>query len=1190
MAHIGCRPGLYSLLRLLAFLTLKGCSSFARVSQDDQILVWEDLREEVNRMTQYNHSCLLKDSQCWHDGTKWPLKESNPADGEVWLCRCDDDCIRYGDCCLDKAEADWGDGREEGSGRFNCREIGSMSESSILTGILMIDDCLPAYHGHPFERMCLQNVTSEAYTFVLDLAVTSRATNITYANYYCALCNNDALDLHNWTIEIVCNTKEILKDFSMVEFMNEATYEPRRRGWERYTYKTEEDQKRNTFQEKHTCFPKIKEFQNAGDFANKFGGRPCIFPGRIASPYQQVRRCHADWPDRIDFEKCRRYSLMVAYRSLEGKVMYKNPHCARCNFVNVSQGDLQCPQSIKYTTLALQVLSQPLCFSVLMDFRAGRCDEKTELWDPVLEICHKIHCGHLFKLVAGRCERDVEAYDSLSNSSLLDNSCPKKRLNITEYVPRSDGSIFVNASKKVYAKGEFEVTNDTQVLVCHNVSHYIDAFTAVHQYLTLVVLSISLVALALHIAVYILVPRQRNLPGKNLFSLSCCLFVAHILFLTGTRQTEVYGLCMFLSCSLHYFWLASFCWMNVMSVDVCRTFSSQVYRGNSGGRKTYLLYSLYAWTVPALVVALALLLEWVDLLPEYRPEYATKLCWINNRHGLALFFLLPVGAIVIENVVLFLVSTYGICRQMKAARYANVRSQSAKGPQKKTEVNFSSQLAQNHHTRRDRVRLLLYMKLGVIQGLTWLTGFIAAFVDIPACWYPFTVLNGLQGAFIFVFFDMKQKVAEAVWEAVTRRPWTKRSTSSDTRTTATGAAGHTDNKRNESSESYSESEGERLGTTASHVPLGIENTGWDRSRKVTQAPKGVVGGSPATAKQNRPAPSPSLPSDSRQRAKGSGRKTEADSVGVGGVRNGDLRGGVVRGKFDDEGPDPQVVKRRPKFGAEGASEVPAAQPPVSPVAPNQLLQTPRGKRKAELHRVVDLLQQLKESHRNSLDLPDLVHQLLLRSGASTGPTGTSGTEKLAKCRSFTEGADAVWQEDRHSGLAARLRLLEYSAECPTIHSLISSHGQAPPRDARLPQDANMPPAIHANAGSNSSGAAGSAASQQEVAAVGAVSPSCSPGTTRRRPASLNRTCSASLRSVDKAQAVRQEEPKEPVARAPLRATQSFSHISHVALAAAIMQRAATDARKRGRREGQQTPAEGLPHTRTSLKNTAESLV
>lgn len=30
-------------------------------------------------------------------------------------------------------------------------------------GILMIDNCLPAYQGHPFERMCLQNVSLMTY-------------------------------------------------------------------------------------------------------------------------------------------------------------------------------------------------------------------------------------------------------------------------------------------------------------------------------------------------------------------------------------------------------------------------------------------------------------------------------------------------------------------------------------------------------------------------------------------------------------------------------------------------------------------------------------------------------------------------------------------------------------------------------------------------------------------------------------------------------------------------------------------------------------------------------------------------------------------------------------------------------------------------------------------------------------------
>lgn len=914
MAHIRCSQGLYTLLGLL-FLALEGRASFALGSPREQILVWGDLREEVELVTKYKASCSPKDFQCWHDGKERPVEgdRSLKSSRDIFrLCYCDDDCIRYGDCCLDKAEADWGDGREEGSGRFSCRKIHYLDSE---LGILMIDNCLPAYQGHPFERMCLQNVTREAYTFVLDVAVTSRATNITYANYYCALCNDDASDLHNWTINIICNTQEILKDFSKVEFMSKATYYPGRREWKRFTYKSEEDEQKGIYEETHTCSCQINEFKSAEDFAGRFGGRPCIYPKKEIigddqnSPKeQQVRRCHPDWPDRIDFEKCQRYSLMMTYGSTENSVTYKNPHCASCNFANVSQGDLQCLQPGK-RRLVVYYHNIPPCFSVLMDFRGGRCDEATELWDPVLEMCHKIHCGHLFRLVGGRCERDLEAYGSLSNSTLLDSACPKRLLNLTEYAPRSDGSIFVNASKKIYAKGEFELTNDTQVLVCHDASHYADAFSTAHQYLTLVVLSVSLVALALHMAVFMLVPRHRNLPGKNLFSLSCCLFVAHVLFLAGTRETDVYGLCVFLSCSLHYFWLASFCWMNVMSVDVCRTFSSQLYRGDSDGGRTFLLYSLYAWTVPALVVSLALLLDWVDLLPDYRPEYATRLCWINNRHGLALFFLLPVGAIVQENVVLFLISTYGIYKQMKAARYANVRSQSTregrgeKAPRRKSDAlrdGVSRKTAQQaRRARKDRGRLILYMKLGVIQGLTWLTGFIAAFADIPACWYPFTVLNGLQGAFIFIGFDMKRKVAEAVWEAVTGRPWTKKSSSKDTRTTTVGHS----NSHNRSSKSYSDSDGEGLIKNTSEDPLVLENTTWDRTVGLTTPSEVISRGSSAATKTWK---SSSLSSDSLQR----GQRERATGSGRGGaevLRNGDLCGGVVRGQFEDEGPHRQGV-------------------------------------------------------------------------------------------------------------------------------------------------------------------------------------------------------------------------------------------------------------------------------------------
>lgn len=73
MAHIRCSQGLYTLLGLL-FLALEGRASFALGSPREQILVWGDLREEVELVTKYKASCSPKDFQCWHDGKERPVE------------------------------------------------------------------------------------------------------------------------------------------------------------------------------------------------------------------------------------------------------------------------------------------------------------------------------------------------------------------------------------------------------------------------------------------------------------------------------------------------------------------------------------------------------------------------------------------------------------------------------------------------------------------------------------------------------------------------------------------------------------------------------------------------------------------------------------------------------------------------------------------------------------------------------------------------------------------------------------------------------------------------------------------------------------------------------------------------------------------------------------------------------------
>jgi len=66
--------------------------------------------------------------------------------------------------------------------------------------------------------------------------------------------------------------------------------------------------------------------------------------------------------------------------------------------------------------------------------------------------------------------------------------------------------------------------------------------------------------------------------------------------------------------------------------------------------------------------------------------------------------------------------------------------------------------------RQDQTLFYLYLKLFVIMGLTWIFGFIAAFARVQFLWYPFIVFNGLQGAFIFVMFDMKRKIGYMLWD------------------------------------------------------------------------------------------------------------------------------------------------------------------------------------------------------------------------------------------------------------------------------------------------------------------------------------------------------------------------------------------------------------------------------------------
>ncbi|MCL4129209.1 UNVERIFIED_CONTAM: hypothetical protein GTU68_011996 [Idotea baltica] len=231
-----------------------------------------------------------------------------------------------------------------------------------------------------------------------------------------------------------------------------------------------------------------------------------------------------------------------------------------------------------------------------------------------------------------------------------------------------------------------------------------------------------------------------------------------------------------------------------MSIDIWRTFKTQLYHSSINKGRVFIAYNLYAWGVPLVIVMIALILDMTDAAFKFKPRYAVskrkKLCWINSRTGLFYFFLLPVGIIIFENFILFILTSYGIYKKSKESEFAKAKSQSIRSPQNEdapedTQNNkVNKRSFQSKFNKTNKIRFALYMKLGILQGLTWMTGFVASFSGSSGWWYVFTLLNGLQGATIFICFDLKKWVFVSFWEQVTKTSWGSRISSKATKTTS----------------------------------------------------------------------------------------------------------------------------------------------------------------------------------------------------------------------------------------------------------------------------------------------------------------------------------------------------------------------------------------------------------------------
>ncbi|CDW57455.1 latrophilin Cirl [Trichuris trichiura] len=245
---------------------------------------------------------------------------------------------------------------------------------------------------------------------------------------------------------------------------------------------------------------------------------------------------------------------------------------------------------------------------------------------------------------------------------------------------------------------------------------------------------VSVICLAATLATFSLfkfLQCERTTIHKNL---CLCLLVAELVYMFGIWQTTDRVTCGIVAVLLHYFFLAAFAWMLLEGFQL---YSLLVEVFESGHNRRTCFYC-FGYGAPFVVVSVSLIIGW--------SSYGTEqYCWLNTENYFVFSFVGPVIVVLAANFVLLFISMAIIARHVPYSR-------APQNPDKSAFLN----------------RIKFWIKgafiLVVLLGLTWSLGILLVSQSAVAIAYMFTILNSLQGLFIFCFQVLMNKKVRDGWK------------------------------------------------------------------------------------------------------------------------------------------------------------------------------------------------------------------------------------------------------------------------------------------------------------------------------------------------------------------------------------------------------------------------------------------
>ncbi|KAK6177880.1 hypothetical protein SNE40_012755 [Patella caerulea] len=340
-------------------------------------------------------------------------------------------------------------------------------------------------------------------------------------------------------------------------------------------------------------------------------------------------------------------------------------------------------------------------------------------------------------------------------------TCTHVSLNSTEVEHKpTDNSLTLLRNNLTLTEGEYK-SRDEQFVVCLDdylkgtsvdyckpiIGNQTAAWTPL-GITSVVCTCISLLFLIITLIFYCVIKNLRNVVGVNVMGLIVTLIFAQVFYEFGLEMTDYQNLCQAMGILIHYFWLSTIFWMNACTLVLFLKLSFPLKsRGFTTGQ-IFRRSCMYSTLSPLIIVGITL---GVNYGMDGNSGYGgTHSCYIRSVNERRFAFALPLGLLVLINIVLF---SY-------------------------TFIKIRATHMESAMNRENKINILACLKLSVITGASWIFAFVYEATGAIVFAYLFTILVGCLGLVLFIAFIVNKRVCQICLEKVRGSEYSQSSSAS----------------------------------------------------------------------------------------------------------------------------------------------------------------------------------------------------------------------------------------------------------------------------------------------------------------------------------------------------------------------------------------------------------------------------